>query len=41
MRGIFPLVHVIDRDGVREVPVTDVSRVLEEIGDRLKRRVTP
>ncbi len=41
VRGIFPLVHVIDRDGVREVPVTDVSRVLEEIGDRLKRRVTP
>ena len=41
VRGIYPLVHVIDRQGVREVPPSDVARVLEEISTNLKRRVTP
>ena len=40
VRGIFPLVYVMDRDGVREVPATEVAGVLEGIGERLKRRVT-
>jgi proteasome beta subunit len=40
VRGIFPLVYVMDRDGVREVPATEVAGVLEGIGEHLKRRVT-
>lgn len=39
VRGIFPLVYVIDAEGVREIPAEEVARTLKGIGESLRRRV--